>query len=89
MQRQKIDDDFISENYGSFSIFSFMTNLEQSRSQFLDGEYVKLTFSVMAIFCLTKTIENKTKKSLTQLTTITLSEVTILQKMLIFCPQKC
>ena len=54
-----------------------MDNLEQSGSRMLDVYSVKLTFSLIATFYLTKTkskakkyltkIENRTKKSLTQL----------------------
>ena len=42
-----------------------MANLEQSGTRMLDVYSVKLTFSLIAIFYLTKT-KNKTKKSLTK-----------------------
>ena len=48
----------------SLSFFQFMANLEES--EIWIPESVKLTFSLIVIFCLTKT-ENRTKKSQTQL----------------------
>ena len=44
------------------SFFQFMANLEQSGSRIPDAESVKLRFSSIVIFYLTKT-ENRTKKS--------------------------
>ena len=54
---KKIDGDFISKN---------LANLEQSGGRIPDTESTKIMFSVIVTFCLTKT-ENRTKKSLTQL----------------------
>ena len=50
----------------SLSFFGFMANLEQSRTRIPDAKSVKLTFSVIVTFYLTKS-ENRTKKSPTQL----------------------
>ena len=57
----------------SLSIFQFMVNLELSESQIPDAQSlkltfssVKLTFSLIVTFYLTKT-ENRTKKSVTQI----------------------
>ena len=50
----------------SLSFFGFLANLEQSRGLIPDIESAKSMFSVKVTFRLTKT-ENKTKKSLTQL----------------------
>ena len=50
----------------SLSLSGFLANLEHSRRRIPDTESLKVMFSVMVIFCLTKT-ENRTKKSLTQL----------------------
>ena len=50
----------------SLSFFRLLANLEQSRGQIPDTESAKVMFSVIVTFCLTKT-ENRTKKSLTQL----------------------
>ena len=50
----------------SLSFFQFMANLEQSGSQIPDAESAKLMFSLIVTFYLTKS-ENRTKKSLTQL----------------------
>ena len=46
----------------SMSFFQFMTNLEQSENQILDGYSLKLMFSLKKPVYLTKT-ENRTKKS--------------------------
>ena len=52
----------------SLSFFQFMVNSEQSRSRIAGAQFVKLTFSLIVTFYLTKTkTENRTKKSLTQL----------------------
>ena len=50
----------------SLSFFQFKADLEQSGSQIPDALSVKLIFSLKVTFYLTKT-ENRTKKSLTQL----------------------
>ena len=50
----------------SLSFFRFFANLEKSGDQISDTESAKVMFSVIGIFCLTKT-ENRTKKSQTQL----------------------
>ena len=69
----------------SFSFFLFMANFELSESQIPDVYSVKLTFSLTVRFYLTKT-ENRTKKSLTQLSNIALSKgTTFAKKMLSFC----
>ena len=49
----------------SLSFFGFLVNLEQSGGRILDTKSTKI-YSVKVTFCLTKT-ENRTKKSLTQL----------------------
>ena len=46
----------------SMSFFQYMTNLEQSENQILDGYSLKLMFSLKKPVYLTKT-ENRTKKS--------------------------
>ena len=48
----------------SLSFFQFMANLEQSGSRIPDAQHVKLIFSLVGTFNLTKT-ENRTKKCLT------------------------
>ena len=53
----------------SLSFFQFMANLEQSGSWILDPQSVKLMFSLIVTFYLTK-IENRTKKYLIQLSMI-------------------
>ena len=63
---KKSDDDVISENCEVIAIFGFLTNLEQSGDRIPDTEAAKIIFSVIVTFFLTKT-ENRTKKSLTQL----------------------
>ena len=50
----------------SLPFFRFFANLEQSGGQIPDTESAKAMFLVMITFCLTET-ENRTKKSLTQL----------------------
>ena len=50
----------------SLSFFEFLANLEQFGGRIPDTESAKVMFSVIVIFYLTKT-ENRTKKSLTQL----------------------
>ena len=49
----------------SLSFFGFLANLEQSRGRITETA-AEVMFSVTATFCITKT-ENRTKKSLTQL----------------------
>ena len=46
--------------------FEFWTNLEQLGGRIPDTESAKVMFLVIETFCLTKS-ENRTKKSLTQL----------------------
>ena len=48
------------------SFFQFMSSLEQSGSWIPDADSVKLIFSLIVTFYITKT-ENRTKKSLTKL----------------------
>ena len=48
------------------SFFGFLANLEQLGDRIPDTKSAKVMFSVIVTFCLTKT-ENRTKKSLTQL----------------------
>ena len=50
----------------SLLFFRFMANLEQPGSQIPGAKPVKLTFSLIVIYYLTKT-ESRIKKSLTQL----------------------
>ena len=50
----------------SLSFFQFMVNLEQSGNRIPHAQSVKLTFSLIVTFYLTKA-ENRTKKFLTQL----------------------
>ena len=50
----------------SLSFSKLLANLEQSRGRIPDTESVKVMFSVILIFFLTKT-ENRTKQSLIQL----------------------
>ena len=56
----------MSENCDVIVIFQFMANLEQFGSRILDAQHVKLIFSLVETFYLTKT-ESRTKKSLTKL----------------------
>ena len=63
---KKVDDDVMSENCDVIVIFGFLANFEQSGDRIPDTESAKVMFSVTVTFCLTKT-ENRTKKSLTQL----------------------
>ena len=62
----------------SVSFSQFMANLEQSRSQILEAYCVKLLFSLIATFYITKT-KNRTKKFLNS-HTIALSKSTIFAK---------
>ena len=62
----KSDDDVMSANCGVIVFFEFMANLEQSGSRIPDAQSGKLTFSLIVTFYLTTT-ENRTKRSLTQL----------------------
>ena len=59
---KKIDNDVKSENCDVIAIFRIF----QFRGWIPDTKSAKFMFSVMITFCLTKT-ENRTKKSLTQL----------------------
>ena len=63
---KKFDDDVMSEIVTSLSFFGFLANLEQSGGRIPDTESAKVIFSIIIIFCLTKT-EDRTKTSLTQL----------------------
>ena len=63
---KKFDDDVMSANCDVILFSQFIANLKQSRKQIPNAWYIKLTFSLKIIFYLTKT-ENRTKKSLTQL----------------------
>ena len=63
---KKFDDDVMSENCDIIVISGFLANLEQSGCRIPDTESAKAMFSVIVTFCLKKT-ENRTKKSLTQL----------------------
>ena len=60
----------------SLSFFRFMAYLEQSRSRIPDTWSVKLTFSLIVTFHLTKT-ENRPNKSPTELSYYCLSKGTI------------
>ena len=71
----------------SLSFFRFMTNLERSGSRILDEWSVKLTFSFIVTFYLTKT-ENRTKKSLTALTLMLWVKVLFLSKIADFLKKK-
>ena len=66
----------------SFSFFQFMTNLEQSKSQIPDAWPIVLKYSLITIFCLTKS-ENRTKICFTKL-----SQNCFWVKVL-FSPKKC
>ena len=57
---KKPDDDIMSANCDAIVIFPIY---QQSGSRILDAQHVKLIFSLVGTFCLTKT-ENRTKKSL-------------------------
>ena len=63
---KKLDDDVMSKNYDVIAIFQCTTNLEQPGSQISDARSVKFIFSLKVTCSLPKT-ENRTKKSLTQL----------------------
>ena len=65
-QVKKTDDDVMPENFDVNAFFQFMVNLEKFGSRILDAWSVKLTCSLVVTFHLTN-IENRTKKSLTQL----------------------
>ena len=69
----------MSEIMTSLSFFQFMANLEQSEGRIPDAQSLKLLFSLIATFYLTKT-ENRTKKSLTHYHAIALSKGTIFTK---------
>ena len=61
---RKFDDDARSENCDVITIFPIYDQFEQSGSRIPDVESVKLIFSSIVTFYLTKT-KNRTKKSLT------------------------
>ena len=63
---KKIDDDVCWKIVTSSSFFGFLANLQQSGGRIPDTESGKLMFSVIVTYCLTN-YENRTKKSLTQL----------------------
>ena len=63
---KKFDDDIMSKNCDVIAIFPISTNLEQSGNRIPNAQSLKLIFSLIVTFYLTKT-ENGTKKSLTQL----------------------
>ena len=63
---KKIDVGVMSQIMMSLSFFGFLVNLEKFEGRIPDTESAKVIFSVIRTFFLTKT-ENKTKKSLTQL----------------------
>ena len=63
---KKIDVDVMSENCDVIVIFRILANLEQSGCRIPNTDSAKIMFSVIVTFCFTKT-ENRTKKSLTQL----------------------
>ena len=63
----------------SLSFLQFMANLEQSGSRIPDSWSIKLTFSLIIIFYLTKT-ENRTKNLYHSSHTIALSKSTIFAK---------
>ena len=62
----KRNDDVCQEIVTSLSFFGFLANFEQSRGWIPDTESAKVMFSVIVTFCPTKS-ENRTKRSLTQL----------------------
>ena len=62
---KKIDDDFVSANMTSLSVFRLMVNLKQFGSRIPDAWSMILSFSSITTFDQTEN-ENKTKKSLTQ-----------------------
>ena len=62
---KKFDVDVVSENCDIIVIFWIFGQFGASRGRIPDTESLKVMFSVMVIFCLTKT-ENRTKKFLTQ-----------------------
>ena len=63
----------------SLDFFQFTVNLEQSGSRIPDAQSVKLIFSLIVTFRLTKT-ENRTKRSLRQLSRYCFEQCTILAK---------
>ena len=69
----------------SLSFFQFMANLQPSGIWIPDACFLKLTFSLIVTFHLTKP-ENRTKKSLTQLSYYCFEErYYFCQKILFFC----
>ena len=63
---KKFDDDIMSTSCDVIVIFQFLAILEQFVSRIPNALSVKLTFSLIVPFYLTKP-ENRTKKSLTHL----------------------
>ena len=63
---KKIDVDVMSENYDVIVIFRIFGQFGAVRRRIPDKESAKVMFSVIATFFRTKS-ENRTKKSLTQL----------------------
>ena len=63
---KKINNDVCRKNVTSLSFSRLLANLEQFGGWIPDRESVKVMFSLIVTFCLTKT-EKRTKKSLTQL----------------------
>ena len=63
---KKLDDDAMLKNCDFIVSFSIYGKLEQSGSWIPDALSIKLIFSLIVTFYLTKT-ENRTKQSLTQL----------------------
>ena len=63
---KKFDNYVMSGNWDIIVFFQFMVNLQPSESQIPETWSIKLTFSLIVTFHLTKP-ENKTKKFLTQL----------------------
>ena len=68
--------------------YQVFSNLGQSGSRIPDAWSLKRMFSLIVTFYLTKT-ENRTKKSLTYLSTIALSKGTIFAKKRNFFAKKC
>ena len=72
----------------SFLFFPFMANLEQSGSRIPEAQSVKLIFSLIVTFYLTKT-ENRIKISLSQLSYYCEKDTIFAKKILIFLQKKC
>ena len=63
---KRFDNDVMSANCNIIVIFPIYSQLEQSGRQIPDVQFVKVTFSLIETFFLTKT-KNRTKRSLTKL----------------------